>query len=195
MNVQVKSSNGITLVPAESILLSARKIFINGEISEKTACDFLEQMLWLNKEDDEKLISLYINSPGGNVNAGLLIYDVIQDSPAPVRTFCMGTAYGIGAVLLACGNHGRYILPHSETMLRESLLGVCVIGSSSSINYVSSRRAEERKTLNSILSKHTGRPISEIEQAVQSGHYFSAQEAVEFNLCDNIVQFKNSMED
>lgn len=137
MNVQVKSSNGISLIPVETRLLADRKIFIEGEINEETACEFMKKVMYLNSENREKNIDLLINSPGGEINAGMLMYDVIQSSNAPIRTFCIGKAYSMGAVLFACGNHGRYMLPHSELMIHEPLIGSRIGGSASSIKSIS----------------------------------------------------------
>lgn len=92
MNVQVKSSNGISLIPVETRLLADRKIFIEGEINEETACEFMKKVMYLNSENCEKNIDLLINSPGGEINAGMLMYDVIQSSKAPIRTFCIKVA-------------------------------------------------------------------------------------------------------
>ena len=135
MNVLVKSSNGITQVSVDSRLLSQRKVFIEGEINAETACEFIKKIMILNAEDSNRPIDLFINSPGDCINSGMLIYDVIQASKAPVRTFCIGKAYSMGAVLLACGNHGRYILPHGEVMIHEPLLGNRVGGNSSYDHY------------------------------------------------------------
>lgn len=123
MNIQVKSSNGITLVPMETRLLADRKVFIEGEINQESACSFVKKILLLCREDGIKSINVMINSPGGEISAGLLMYDCIQSSKTPIRMFCMGNAYSMGALLFACGNHGRYMLPHSELMLHEPLLG------------------------------------------------------------------------
>ena len=123
MNVQVNSSNGITLVPVESRLMAERKIFIEGEINADAACEFVKKVLLLNSEDMQSPIDVLVNSPGGEINSGLLMYDVIQASRAPIRMFCIGKAYSMAAVLFASGNHGRYILPHGELMVHEPLLG------------------------------------------------------------------------
>ena len=106
MNVQVKSSNGISLVPVDSRLMAKRKIFIEGDIDAEKACEFVKEVILLNADDSKNPIDVLINSPGGEVNSGMLIYDVIQASKAPIRMFCIGKAYSMGAVLFACGNHG-----------------------------------------------------------------------------------------
>lgn len=194
MNIQVKSSNGITLVPMETRLLADRKVFIEGEINQESACSFVKKILLLCREDGNKPIDVMINSPGGEISAGLLMYDCIQSSKTPIRMFCMGNAYSMGALLFACGNHGRYMLPHSELMLHEPLLGSGVRGNASSIRSISDSLMDTRKKMNQILAKHTGKTEEEIEKATGYDHYFSPEESVEFGLADEIVGFNKIME-
>lgn len=194
MNVLVKSSNGINQVSADSQLLSQRKVFIEGEINSETACDFIKKIMILNAEDSEKQIDVLINSPGGDVNSGMVMYDVIQASKAPIRMFCIGRAYSMGAVLFACGNHGRYMLPHGELMLHEPLLGERVGGNSSSIKSISDSLLETKHKMNQILVKHTGRSEEEVEKATSYDHYYSPEESKEFGLCDQIVDFSMILE-
>ena len=194
MNVQVKSSNGITLVPVDSKLMANRKIFIEGEIDAEKACEFVKEVMLLNGEDSQSPIDVLINSPGGEINSGMLMYDVIQASKAPIRMFCIGRAYSMGAVLFACGNHGRYMLPHGELMIHEPLLGKRVGGNSSSIKSISDSLLETKRKMNQILAKHTGKSEEEVEKATGFDHYFSPEESVEFGLCDQIVGFDKIME-
>lgn len=194
MNVLIKSSNGITQVSADSKLLSQRKVFIEGEITPEAACEFIKKIMVLNEEDSSKPIDVLINSPGGEINSGMVMYDVIQASKAPIRMFCIGRAYSMGAVLFACGNHGRYMLPHSELMLHEPLLGNRVGGNSSSIKSISESLLETKRKMNQILSKHTGKSEEEVEKATSYDHYYSPEESKDFGLCDQIVDFSVIME-
>lgn len=193
MNVLVKSSNGISQVSADSKLLSQRKIFIEGEIKEDVACEFVKKIMILNSEDIDKPIDVLYYTPGGNISAGMLMYDVIQSSKAPIRMFC-AKAYSMGAVLFSSGNHGRYILPHGEIMLHEPLLGNRVSGNSSSIKSVADSLLEAKHKMNIILSKHTGKSEEEVERACSYDHYFSPEESVEFGLADDISEFNKIME-
>ena len=127
----MKGSNGITLVPVETRLMSHRKIFIEGEIAQNAACEFVKEVTLLNLEDAASPIDVLIDPPGGEARAGLMMYDAIQASSAPIRLFCIGRAYSMAAVLLASGVNGRYILPHAEVMIHEPLLGRRVNGNSS----------------------------------------------------------------
>lgn len=194
MNVQVKSSNGISLVPIESRLMANRKIFIEGEINAESACEFVKKVMLLNSEEPRGTIDVLINSPGGEINSGMLMYDVIQASKLPIRMFCIGRAYSMAAVLLACGNHGRYILPHGELMIHEPLLGNRVSGNSSSIKSVSDSLLETKMKMNKLLAKHTGKTERDIEKATSYDHYFSPKESVSFGLCDGIVEFDKILE-
>lgn len=195
MNILVKSSNGITQVSADSKLMSQRKVFIEGEINADTACEFVKKIMILNAEDFSKPISVFINTRGGCINSGMLIYDVIQTSQAPIRTFCIGRAYSMGAILLACGNHGRYILPHGEVMIHEPLLGTQVGGNSSSIKSISESLLETKRKMNLILAKHTGQRVEDVEAATRYDHYFDPEESVRFGLVDEIVDFGKMMEE
>ena len=189
MYYQVRTSGGINLVPLTTRLLANRKVFIEGEIEREKANEFIKQIMLLNIESTTEPIDVLINSPGGEINAGLLMYDVIQASKAPIRTYCIGTAYSMGAVLFACGIHGRYMLPHSELMLHEPLLGNRVGGNVSSIRSISESLMETRKKINGILAKHTGKTEEEIEKATSFDHYYTAEESVEFSLADKIISF------
>ncbi|WP_448774136.1 ClpP family protease [Blautia sp.] len=194
MNVLIKSSNGITQVSADSRLLAQRKVFIEGEIDSEAACEFIKKIMILNAEDSNKPIDVLINSPGGEINSGMVMYDVIQASKAPIRMFCIGRAYSMGAVLFACGNHGRYMLPHGELMLHEPLLGNRVGGNSSSIKSISESLLETKRKMNQILAKHTGKSEKEVEKATSYDHYYSPEESIEFGLCDKIVDFNMILE-
>lgn len=187
MYTEVKSSHGIALVPLETSLLSKRRIFIEGEINSKQAFGFIKQLMVLIAEDSQKEIDILINSPGGEINSGLLMYDILQSCVTPVRMFCLGRAYSMAAVLFASGMNGRYMLSNSELMLHEPLLGEKVAGSSSTIHSISESLLETKSKLNRILVKHTGNTAEEIEKATSFDHYFSAKDSIAFGLCDEIV--------
>lgn len=189
MNVQVKSSTGLSLIPLETRLMASRKIFIEGEINAESACLFAKQVMQLNAEDSKLPIRVMINSPGGEINSGLLMYDIIQKSKAPIITFCMGRAFSMAAVIFASGRHGRYMFPHSELMLHEPLLGSQIQGNSSSIKSISDSLLKTKKKLNRLLSIHTGKSEAEIESVIGYDHYFNAQESCDFGLCDRIISF------
>lgn len=195
MYTQVKSSNGITLVPLDTRLLSSRRIFIEGEINQEMACEFARKVMLLVQEDSRRPIDVWINSPGGEINAGLMMYDIIQTCQTPIRLVCMGRAYSMAAVLFASGRHGRYMLPNSELMLHEPLLGNRVAGNSSSIKSISDSLLQTKQRLNRILAKHTGKTEEEIDEATRFDHYFQADESISFGLCDKITTFDHLMKE
>ena len=195
MNVILKSFQGLDLVPVQSKLFMNRKIFIEGEINSESACEFLHKIMILVEEDTERPIDVLVNSPGGEINAGLLIYDTIQSCQTPIRMFCVGQAYFMAAILIACGNHGRYMLPNSELLLHEPITDSRISGSNSSIQSIAKSLLKIKSKINKILAKHTGRNESEIEQATLYNHFFNAEECVTFGLVDEIVGFDKIMEE
>ena len=189
MNVQVKSSNGITTMPIETKLLSNRCIFLEGEINSDSALEIIKSLMLLIKEDATAPINLIINSPGGEINAGMTIYDAIQSVETPIRMFCVGKAYSMGALLFLSGKSGRFMLPNSELMLHEPLLSGKIGGNTTSIKELSDSLIKTREKLNNIIAKHSGRSLEEVEKATDHDHFYSAEESIEFGLCDKIVPF------
>ena len=186
MVTQVRSAAGVQLVPIQTVHLDKRRIFVEGQITMETACAFAEQVMLLC-DISQAPIHVFIDSPGGEVKAGLMMYDIIQSCPAPMRMYCRGMAYSMAALLFASGRHGRYLLPNSELMLHEPLLGNAVHGNASSIRSVSEQLLEARDKLNRLLARHTGRTEQEIEEACRYDHFFSAEECVAFGLADAII--------
>ena len=187
MNVLLRTSGGIIPIPMEAKHLSKRFIKIRGEITEDVAVDFLDQLLELNMESEEP-ITVLINTPGGEINSGLMMVDAIVGSRAPVRMVCTGKAYSMGAVLFACANE-RLMLPNSELMLHQPLLGGRVSGNASSIKSISDSLLETKTKLNKLIASYTGKNEDEIDEATNYDHYFSADEAIEFKLCDKMISF------
>ncbi len=192
MVTQVRSAAGVHLVPIQTVHLDKRRIFIEGQITMESACDFANQVMLLCDGSQEP-IHVFIDSPGGEVKAGLMMYDIIQSCPAPMRMYCRGTAYSMAALLFASGCHGRYMLPNSELMLHEPLLSGGVQGSASSIKSISEGILAVRAKLNAILAKHTGKNVEQIEKATGYDHYFSAEESLAFGLADGIVGYDRMM--
>ena len=183
----IKNNNGVTQVPLQAKFLGKRCVSISGEINEESAVDFTDKILDLNLESNEP-ITVLINSNGGEINSGLLMYDAIVGSKAPIRMICRGKAYSMGAVLFACAKE-RYRLPNSELMLHQPMLGGKVSGNASSIKSITDSMLETKKKINKLLSKHTKKTEEEIDEATGFDHYFSPEESIEFNLCDEIIEF------
>ena len=187
-SVEVESSHGTREISLATRHLGKRIVFLNGEIHEEMANSIMMQLMYLQSESDDP-IRLYINSGGGEVNAGLLIYDALQAMEVPLHIYCTGIAASMAAVILAGGQKGRrYILPHSKTMIHEPLISRGVGGSASSIKNISDSILETREILNGILAEHTNKSLEEINEATSYDNYMNAEESVAFGLCDKVVR-------
>lgn len=187
MNTIIKSSNGITLVPVESRLLTDRKVFIEGEINAASACDFVKCLMLLIKEDAGKTIDVYINSPGGEVVSGMLILDALKGLKTEVNLHCVGMAASMAAILLSAGEKGhRFVSPHAKIMIHEPLIAGGVGGSASSIKRTAESILETKAMTVELLAKSTGRTKEEIEVAISYDNYMNAEECIEFGIADHI---------
>ena len=187
-SIEVESAHGIREVALLTRHLMNRTLFLNGKINSETADAFLSQMLFLEEEDPEKPVTIFINSPGGEVNAGLMIYDIIQNSNLTINMVCTGLAASMAAVILAGGQKGcRFIMKHSKVMIHEPLIPDGVGGSASSIKNLSDSIMDTRKILNEILAEHTGKNRKEIDKATAFDNYMNAEEAIKFGICDRII--------
>ncbi len=185
--VERESVNGIQEISLFTNAFTNRKLFLFGTIDEQMVYTFTAQMLYL-MEDEQSPIDIYINSPGGEVNSGLAIYDLIQSCAAPINMYCIGMAASMGALILAGGQKGRrYILPHSQVMIHEPLIPGGVGGSASSIKSTADSILKTRELLNGIMAKHTGKSIKQMDRATDHDNYMSADQAVRFGLCDEVV--------
>ena len=169
-----------------SRLLKERIIFLGTEIDDTVANLVIAQLLFLQSEDPEKDISLYINSPGGIVTAGLAIYDTMQFLKCDITTYCVGQAASMGAVLLAAGTSGkRYALPNARIMIHQPLGGAQ--GQASDINIQAREIMRIKQILNGILAKHSGRNIDDLEKDTDRDNFMSAVQAAEYGLIDEVV--------
>lgn len=170
-----------------SLLLRDRIVFINGAIDDLMANSVVAQMLYLDAEDQTKEINLYINSPGGSVSSGLAIYDTMRHIKAPVHTIGIGLAASMGSLLLAGGNR-RSVLPHTKIMIHQPLISGGLGGRETDINILARDLSDTRALISEILSKHTGRSVKVIEKAIENDRYMNSKQALEFGLCDNIIE-------
>ena len=169
-----------------SRLLKDRIIFLGEEVNEVTASLVVAQLLFLESEDPGKDISLYINSPGGSVTAGMAIYDTMQYIKCDVSTICVGMAASMGAFLLAGGTKGkRYALPNSEVLIHQPMGGAQ--GQATEIQIAAENILKIKKKLNEILAENTGKPLEVVERDTDRDHYMDAQEALEYGLIDRII--------
>ncbi len=170
-----------------SRLLNDRVVFLCDEVNDTTASLVVAQLLYLEAQDPEKDICLYINSPGGSVSAGMAIFDTMNYIKCDVSTICIGMAASMGAFLLAAGAKGKRIaLPHSEIMIHQPLGGMQ--GQASDIKIHADHIIRTRETLNSILAERTGKSLEEIERDTDRDNFLSAKEALEYGLIDKVIE-------
>lgn len=184
-NIVKETSLGLQRLTIPEALFQRREVQCMGEIDRETVCGLILQLRYLEQEDGEAPITMYINSPGGSVPDGLALYDVMRSISCPVRTVCVGTAASMGAVLFLCGQE-RYILPHSQVMIHDPLTGN-VGGSALKVAQVSRELMKVREVMAEIIAQHTGKTPAEILERTATDTYFTAQEAVDFGLADKII--------
>lgn len=185
--VEEETVNGGREITLMTKHFTNRKLFLVGEVTDEMANDFVTELLYLAQTDEE--VDIYINTPGGSVNAGLVIYDTIQacEGKIPINMYCIGMAASMGAVLLCGGQKGRrFILPHSCCMIHEPLIQRGMAGSATSIKKTAESILEIKEITNGILAKHTGKTIEEIDEATSFDNHMNAEQAVAFGLCDEI---------
>lgn len=189
-----QTSRGERAYDIYSRLLKERVVFIVGPVEDQMANLVVAQLLFLESENPDKDINLYINSPGGPVTAGLAIYDTMQFIRPDVTTMCVGQAASMGALLLGAGAKGkRFCLPHSRVMIHQPLGGYQ--GQASDIDIHAREILKIREQLNEILAAHTGQSIKTIAQDTERDHFMSPAEAIEYGLVDQILDSRNLEKD
>ncbi|CDA90288.1 aTP-dependent Clp protease proteolytic subunit [Firmicutes bacterium CAG:238] len=182
-----QTSRGERSYDIYSRLLKDRIIFIGEQIDEHIASLVVAQLLFLEAEDPEKDICIYINSPGGSVTAGMAIYDTMQYIKPDVSTICVGMAASMGAFLLSSGTKGkRYALPNAEIMIHQPLGGVN--GQAEDIKIHAERILKTREKLNRILASNTGQPLDKIEHDTDRDNFMGAEEACQYGLVDKVIE-------
>lgn len=181
-----ETCDGLTRYPIVDERLQHREIYCVGEIDRDSAHAVILQLLHLQQTDPEGEITLFINSPGGEVSSGLAIYDAMAAISCPIRTVCVGLAASMGALLFAAGDR-RDILPHGRVMIHDPALSGGAGGSALALERTSKDLMKTRKTTAEILAKHTGHSLKEIYRKTAADTYFNAQEAVVFGLADRII--------
>lgn len=187
----MKTASSTQLIPLETFLLEEGEIYITDTITDETANLFIEQVRYLERKYPERPIHIYINSPGGVIDAGLTIRDVIKGLAKrniEVNIYCIQMAASMAAILLASGPKGhRRILKSSRTMIHEPLISGGISGSATTIQKTAESIIETKRRSVELLAEDTGRSISEVEEAISFDHYMNAEESVEFGLCDEII--------
>ena len=174
-----------------SRLLKDRIIFLSEDVNQTSASLVIAQMLFLESEDPDKEISLYINSPGGSVTDGFGIVDTMNYIKCPVTTICVGMAASMGAVLLTCGEKGkRFATPNAEILIHQPLIGGQgggISGQATEIKIHADQMIKTREKINKLLSEKTGQPLDVIERDTERDHYMTAEEALKYGLIDGIM--------
>ena len=189
-----RSSRGERTYDVFSRLLMDRIIFLGTPINDDVANVVIAQLLFLEADNPERDIHIYINSPGGSVSAGMAIYDTMQFLKSPVNTNCMGLAASMGSFLLAAGRPGkRSALPHSRIMIHQPSGGTQ--GTAADIEIQAREILYLRGKMNELMSKHTGRPVEQIERDMDRDRFMSADEAKAYGIIDNVISYRGHMEE
>lgn len=172
-----------------SRLLNDRIIMLSDQVNDTTASLVVAQLLFLESQDTEKDIALYINSPGGSITSGMAIYDTMQYIKCDVSTICIGMAASMGAFLLAAGAKGkRFALPNSEIMIHQPLISGGLSGQCTDIKIHSDHLLRTRQKMNELLAQNTGKPIEQVQADTERDNYMTAQEALEYGLIDKVIE-------
>ena len=175
-------------------LLKNRVVFLGTDVNDNVANELIAQMLFLEAQDAEKPIWLYINSPGGSVTAGMAIYDTMQFVPCNIATYCLGQASSMGAVLLAAGTAGkRHALPNSRVMIHQPWGGT--MGSASDILIQADELKRYKKSLNAILAKHTGKKLKTVEKDTDRDFFMTAEQAKKYGIVDEVIDTLRGADD
>lgn len=185
-NIIKETCEGTACIPIQDVLFRRREIQCTGEIDSEAANSIIVQLHFLALEDPDKEITMYINSPGGEVSSGLALYDTMQAISCPIRTVCAGTAASTAAILFAAGAK-RDILPHARIMIHDPLIPGGIGGSALRINSIAKDLMQTRETVGKILAKHTGHNLEEILDKMVTDCYFDAEEAVAWGLADHVI--------
>lgn len=190
MQIIKRTNAGIQTMPLDAMLLDMRMVFLSEAVTKESVNLVMKQLLFLESMDNRSTIKLIINSPGGEVGAGLVLYDQLKGMETPVDIYCTELAASMAAIIFAGGKKGhRFILRHSKVMIHEPLMQFSSDGTMSASSIAKSTESimKTKHLLNTLLAQDTGKKMKEIEQAVSFDNFMTAEEAVAFGLCDTIV--------
>ena len=183
-----QSARGERAYDIYSRLLKERIIFLVGPVTDETANLVVAQMLFLESENPDKDIYLYINSPGGSISAGLSLYDTMNFVKPDVSTLCLGQAASLGAFLLSAGAKGkRFALPHSRVMIHQPLISGGLSGQATDIEIYTKELLKSKQLMNELMAQHSGRTVEELERDTDRDNFMSAQQACEYGLIDQVL--------
>ena len=185
--IEVESAHGTREVALQTRHLMNRNMFLTGEVNDDMANRFVQELLFLEQESKAP-VNIYINSPGGSVTSGFVIYDAIQGSNLKIDMICTGIAASMAAIILAGGQKGRRnILTHSKVMIHEPAMYGNTGGTATSIKHMADSILETRQMVNELLAEHTGKTVKEIDKATSYDNYMNSRQAVEFGICDRVI--------
>lgn len=185
-NIIKETCEGTVCIPLRDALFQKREIYCTGEITQESASALILQLRYLQSESPSEEITLYINSPGGEVTGGLAVYDTMRAVSCPVKTVCIGMAASIAAILFCSGDQ-RKILPHARVMIHDPMVADGISGSALQIHNVARDMMKTRDTVGKILARHTGHTLEEVLEKTSTDCYFSAGEAVAWGLADCVI--------
>ena len=185
-NIIRETSEGLNQIPIQDILFQRREVECIGEITEDSVAALIIQLRYLHREAPEQEITMYINSPGGEVSSSLALYDVMKAIQCPIRTVCVGTAASMAAILFLSGDK-RDMLAHSKVMIHDPLIPGGIGGSALKVDAVARNLMQTRQTIADIISRHTGKSLEDVLAKTASDSYFDAEQAVEWGLADRII--------
>jgi ATP-dependent Clp protease protease subunit len=186
-NITKETCEGTACIPIQDALFRRREIYCTGEIDTESANSIIVQLHYLALEDPGKEITIYINSPGGEVSSGLAMYDAMQAVSCPVKTVCVGMAASMAAVLFASGAK-REILPHARILIHDPVISGSIGGSALKLDSVAKDLMQTRETMGRILAKHTGHSLEDVLSKTATNSYFNASEAVAWGLADRAIE-------
>ena len=186
-NITKETCEGTACIPIQDALFRRREIYCTGEIDTESANSIIVQLHYLALEDPGKEITIYINSPGGEVSSGLAMYDAMQAVSCPVKTVCVGMAASMAAVLFASGAK-REILPHARILIHDPVISGSIGGSALKLDSVAKDLMQTRETMGRILAKHTGHSLEDVLGKTATNSYFNASEAVAWGLADRVIE-------
>ena len=186
-NITKETCEGTACIPIQDALFRRREIYCTGEIDTESANSIIVQLHYLALEDPGKEITIYINSPGGEVSSGLAMYDAMQAVSCPVKTVCVGMAASMAAVLF-CSGAKREILPHARILIHDPVISGSIGGSALKLDSVAKDLMQTRETMGRILAKHTGHSLEDVLSKTAMNSYFNASEAVAWGLADRVIE-------
>lgn len=189
MKTTIKTVRGLDTIETTAVIHGKRILYLTDPITEATAIGFAREITYFAIQDSSKPVKLFVDSPGGELFAGMMMYDIIRSDAVPVEMYCLGMAASMSAILFTSGRHGRYMLPHAKLMIHEPRIYDGVTGKGSSLRALSDHLMKSKEDMDRILAEHTGRSVEKIAELTSSDYFMDAKEAVELGFADRVMEF------